>query len=67
MAFLLRLWRENEALPWRATLENPHTGIRKGFANPNSLLTFLQNLISESIYQKQETSEVKEEIWRSNE
>lgn len=65
MAFLLRFWRENEATPWRATLENPHTGIRKGFANPNALFAFLQSLISESILQRRETSEHKEEIRRS--
>jgi hypothetical protein len=31
-AYLLRLWRESKHDPWRATLEDPHTGERLGFA-----------------------------------
>ncbi len=42
-AYLLRLWRvETGARPvWHASLEDPHTGERKGFANLNSLFDFL--------------------------
>lgn len=67
MAFLLRLWRENETTPWRATLENPHTGVRQGFSDPKSLFTFLQNLISGSIQQGQGVGEQEKGIRRSYE
>jgi hypothetical protein len=60
MAFLLRLWRENETTPWRATLENPHTGVRQGFADTKSLFAFIQNLISGSIQIRRDINEPKE-------
>ncbi|MCL4489180.1 MAG: hypothetical protein M1570_13770 [Chloroflexi bacterium] len=43
-AFMLRLWqvRSGSAVAWRASLEDPHTGERKGFADLESLLAFLQ-------------------------
>lgn len=31
-SYLLRLWREDDAAPWRASLEDPHTGERRNFA-----------------------------------
>lgn len=31
-SYLLRLWREDDAAPWRASLEDPHTGQRRNFA-----------------------------------
>lgn len=40
-AYLLRLWREDDATPWRASLENPHTGERIHFANDKQLYAFL--------------------------
>ncbi len=43
-AFLLRLWRETPDLPFRAMLEDPHTGERHGFANMTQLIFFLQQL-----------------------
>lgn len=43
-AYLLRLWRETADLSYRATLENPHTGKRHGFANLAQLIAFLQEL-----------------------
>ena len=45
LSYLLRMWRtgsEGQAV-WRASLENPFTGERKGFANLKDLVTFLQN------------------------
>ncbi len=42
-AYLLRLWREEEGLPWRATLQNPHTGEQEGFASVEQLITFIRN------------------------
>ncbi len=46
-AYLLRLWRESEHDPWRATLEDPHTGERLGFANLDRLLAYLNQRLGE--------------------
>lgn len=40
-AYMLRVWREGETGPWRATLENAHTGKRYGFADLQRLFDFL--------------------------
>jgi hypothetical protein len=47
-AYLLRLWRVNAsgALLWRASLEDPHTGERKGFADLASLFAFLDGEVA---------------------
>ena len=48
LSYLLRLWpasRDTEAT-WHASLENPHTGQRLGFANLEDLLQFLKEEIS---------------------
>jgi hypothetical protein len=44
LAYLLRLWRVNDdGKPvWRASLESPHTGERRGFANLELLFAFLE-------------------------
>ena len=44
-AWLLRMWRESPTAPWRIALENTTTGERKGFADLESLLLFLQTVI----------------------
>ncbi len=46
-AFMLRLWQvgSGRAIAWRASLEDPHTGERKGFADLDSLLAFLKDQI----------------------
>ena len=46
-AYLLRLWEEggnsHEQSPtWRCSLEDPHTGDRRGFASLELLIAFLQ-------------------------
>ncbi len=43
-AYLLRLWRVNtgRAIVWHASLEDPHTGERKAFADLHALLAFLE-------------------------
>ncbi|HFQ92721.1 MAG TPA: hypothetical protein ENK32_01830 [Anaerolineae bacterium] len=46
-AYLLRLWREDTAVPWRATLENPHTGEQRSFANLEHLFAWLQKKTGE--------------------
>ncbi len=43
-AYLLRLWwagHDGEA-GWRASLEQPHTGVRHGFATLEQLFAFLK-------------------------
>jgi hypothetical protein len=44
LSYLLRLWQiESEGeLVWRASLESPHTGERRGFASLKALFAFLQ-------------------------
>jgi hypothetical protein len=39
-AYLLRCWRE--ATGWRFSLEDPHTGERRGFAGPEALVGHLE-------------------------
>lgn len=46
-AYLLRLWREEHTVGWRATLQNPHTGERHSFADLPSLLAFLETQTGE--------------------
>ena len=46
LAYLLRLWqvRDDEGLTgWRASVDNAHTGERRGFAGLVELFDFLEN------------------------
>jgi hypothetical protein len=44
LAYLLRLWREgsSESTRWRASLQDPHTGERVGFASLEDMFGFLR-------------------------
>jgi len=44
IAYLLRLWRpdNDDRLSWRASIEHPHSGERKGFADLESMFLFLK-------------------------
>ena len=44
LAYLLRLWQADtdEGPAWRASLESPHTGERQGFADLETLFSFLR-------------------------
>lgn len=42
-SYLLRFWRDDEHSPWRATLEDPHTGQSFGFASMEHLYRFLDD------------------------
>ena len=48
ISYLLRLWqtRSDGKLIWRASLESPHTGERRGFTNLGDLFAFLEKEIS---------------------
>jgi hypothetical protein len=48
-AYLLRLWRENHDVSWRALLENPNSQERIGFANLTELIEFLESKTGEAI------------------
>ena len=50
LSFLLRLWQADTLRPetWRASLEDPSTGERKGFANLETLIRFLKSLTMDS-------------------
>jgi hypothetical protein len=41
-AYLLRLWRDGEDSPWRATLQDPHTDHTYGFSTMQQLYQFLK-------------------------
>jgi hypothetical protein len=44
LAYMLRLWqvRNNDEMVWRASLEDPHTGERRGFGSLEMLVAFLR-------------------------
>ena len=44
LSYLLRLWQTNNSGTriWRASLESPGTGERRGFANLQDLFAFLE-------------------------
>ncbi len=49
-SYLIRLWRaggegEVDPSPWRASLEDPHTGERFGFAGLDELFDFLREQV----------------------
>ncbi len=51
VAYLLRLWQveAEEDAPWRASVECPQTGERRGFASPDELFAFLEKEIGEAV------------------
>ncbi len=54
--FLLSLWEEAGSTPnWRCSLENPHTGERKGFRNVEELAAFLQDWLTQQAAKNQAT------------
>ena len=48
-SYLLRLWRENDGTAsWRASLHDPRTGKRMGFATLDDLVKFLYRQVNAS-------------------
>ena len=47
IAYLLRLWRETggKSIRWRASLQDPHSGERVGFAGLEECLEFLRRQV----------------------
>ena len=48
LAYLLRLWRDGDGAPWRATLENTSTGESRTFAEIRMLTAFLEHVTGEA-------------------
>ncbi len=50
LSYLLRLWfvKQNGGGIWRASLEDPHTGKRNGFADMKALMQFLDQQTQEA-------------------
>jgi hypothetical protein len=42
-SYLLRVWRENDTAPWRASLEDAHTGERRNFARLQDLFKAVES------------------------
>ncbi len=43
-AYLLRCWADAPG-SWRFSMEDPHTGERRGFADLNALMAFIQDSV----------------------
>lgn len=54
-AFLLRLWQEGDQTPWRATVQNPHTGEYRSFSSLAALVTYLEQRTGEQLLKKDKT------------
>lgn len=48
-AYLLRLWRDKQESPWRASLENPNSDERIAFATLVELVAFIEEMTGERI------------------
>ncbi|HRQ25345.1 MAG TPA: hypothetical protein PLF42_18100 [Anaerolineales bacterium] len=46
-AYLLRIWREEESMPWRVQIEDPTTDETVGFPTLAELLSFLNGQFKE--------------------
>ncbi len=57
LSYLLRLWQvHSNGMPvWRASLENPHTGERQGFATLEQLFDFLSEQIEKPVKSSEKT------------
>jgi hypothetical protein len=62
LAYLLRLWRVNtdQGPVWRASVENPHTGERHGFANLELLFAFLEEKTRELAQREEPAKDIGE-------
>ncbi len=58
LAYMLRLWRvdANGEVVWHASIEDPHTGERRGFANLDRLFEFLE-------WQTREIDQIQATAW----
>jgi len=56
-AYLLRLWREKGggAIGWRASLQDPHSGEKVGFANLEELFGFIRRETADLLERNERT------------
>ena len=54
LAYTLRLWRVDDGGGWRATIYNPRTGERQGFASIALLSAFLQAVTGATTEEQQQ-------------
>lgn len=47
-AYLLRLWREDEDAPWRASLQDARAGEVRSFASVAQLVAFIEQQTEDS-------------------
>jgi hypothetical protein len=60
LAYMLRLWqvRDTEDMVWRASLEDAHTGERRGFASLEMLVAFLQEQTRSATQNQEQVEQV---------
>jgi hypothetical protein len=65
-AYMLRLWcvSANGDVVWRASIEDPHTGERHGFASLEQLFKFLERQAREASYGECQTANQTTDINR---
>ena len=51
-SYLLRLWRAGDTAPWRASLEDAHTGERRNFARLQDLFKALESETGQAVDQE---------------
>ncbi len=63
-AYLLRLWRERtgESIRWRASLQDPHSGERAGFASLEELFEFLHRQVVAASGSDEKQSDGQDEL-----
>jgi hypothetical protein len=63
-SYLLRLWPATEQgrVTWRASLENPHTGERLGFASLERLFAFLEDQTTAAVIGDGEQTRANESL-----
>jgi hypothetical protein len=47
-AYLIRIWRDNEQVPWRATLIMPKTGKQYSFSSFEQAMVFLEERLHQT-------------------
>jgi hypothetical protein len=48
-SYLLRLWKDGDHTPWRASLEDPHNGTQLNFAELKQLIAYLEKETGEEL------------------
>jgi hypothetical protein len=61
-AYMLRLWQvSSDGEPiWRASVESPHSGERRGFANLELLFAFLEEKTEELAHREKPAKDISE-------